>query len=415
MHQKNNSETDLSSFSSETTNRSLPKSDSLNVIDYLEVLIKHKFLITVSTLLAFIISIIVSLLLPNIYSSTTRILPPQQDQSLVGMMFGQMGATTGLASELLGKGSPADLYVGILNSEAVLDPIIDKFNLIEKYERKFRIDTYSVLEKNVDISSGKKDGIISITVMDKNPKLAADIANAFVEELEKLMLKLNITGARHNISFLENRLTKAKMDLARAEENFKVFQTKNMALDVAEQTKGTIKGIADLTAQVAVEEVKLVTLQRSMTDTSQEVKNQKSIVSNLKAQISRFEGEKNGGIIPSVGSVPALGQEYVRLMREFKTQETLVELLTKQYEMSKFAGAKDVAGIQVIQKATLPDKKSKPRRASIVLVSTFMICMASIFAAFLLEYLKHIPTEDYERLKNILFPFSYIKKVKIRG
>jgi len=415
MHQKNNSDTDLSSFSSETTNRSLPNSDSLNMIDYLEVLFKHRYLIIISTLLAFIISIVVSLLLPNIYSSTTRILPPQQDQSLMGMMFGQMGGTSGLASELLGKGSPADLYVGILNSEAVLDPIIDKFNLIEKYERKFRIDTYNVLEKNVDISAGKKDGIISITVMDKNPKLAASIANAFVEELEKLMLKLNITGAGHNISFLENRLSKAKVDLARAEENFKVFQAKNMALDVAEQTKGTIKGIADLTAQVAVEEVKLVTLQRSMTDTSQEVKNQKSIVSNLKAQISHFESKKKGGIIPSVGSVPALGQEYVRLMREFKTQETLVELLTKQYEMSKFAGAKDVAGIQVIQKATLPDKKSKPKRASIVLVSTFMVCIGSIFAAFLLEYLKHMPTEDCERLKKILFPFPSIKRVKFRG
>ncbi len=377
-------------------------SDTINILDYLEVIVKHKRMIIRTTLAAFAISIVYSLMLPKIYSSTAMIIPPQQEQGIMGMMMGQMGGgMASLAGDLLGKGSPADMYVSILNSNAISDTIIDRFKLMEIYDQKFRMDTYKALDEKVNIAAGKKDGIISITVVDRDPKLATDMANAYVDELGKLTVKLNMTGAGQNKAFLEERLAKAKVDLAKAEDALKFFQSRNKTLDIAEQAKGAIKGVAEIEGQLAAEEVKLAGLRRVFTESSQEVKNQQVVVANLRGQISKFEGMGSGGAIPGVGSVPELGQQYLRLMREFKIQETLVEILTKQYEMAKLSEAKDVTSIQVLQKARVPDKKAKPKRSMIVLASTFAGWFMAVLYAFIHEASAKMSLDDRERWRAI--------------
>lgn len=376
-------------------------SDTIDLLEYLEVLVKQKRLVLRSTLAAFVLSLAVSLLLPKVYSATTKILPPQQDQGLMGMMMGQMGGMASLAGDLLGKGSPADLYVSILNSEAVSDAIIDRFKLMQVYDQEFRLDTYQALGKKVEIGAGKKDGIISITVNDEDPKRAAEMANAYVEELGRLTVRLNVTGAGENKVFLEERLTKAKADLAHAEDALKGFQARNKVVSVTDQASAAIGGIAQARAQLVAQEVQLAALQRQFTDSSQEVKNAKAAIANLRRQLGGMEGSGSGGSIPAVGSVPELGQQYLRLMREFKIQETLVELLTKQYELAKLNEARDVDGVQVIQKARVPDKKSKPKKAIIVLAATFAAFLASVTAAFVREFAGNMQPEARERWSRL--------------
>lgn len=370
--------------------------------DYLEVIAKRWRMIVKVMTAAFILSVLISLQLPKIYSSTALILPPQQDGGMMGMMSAMSGGMANLAGELLGKSTSADLYVGILNSSAVKDSIIDRFKLMEVYEEEYRIDTYRALEEKIKIAAGKKDGIISITVEDKDPKRAADLANAFVEELGKLTVKLNILGAGQNRGYLEERLAKSKADLSRAEEDLKNFQSKNKALDVPEQAKATITGVAQLKAQLAMQEVQLAGVRRRFTDSTTEVKDLKTSVAKIRAQIAQIEGNERGSSIPSMGSVPALGQEYVRLMREFKVQEAIFELLTKQHEMAKMSEAKDVDGMQVIQKATVPDKKVKPKRSLIVLASTVAAGIGAVLYAFIREAGAKMPAEDRQRWIEII-------------
>lgn len=375
--------------------------DTINLLDYIEVIAKRWRMIVKVTVVAFVLSIVISLLMPNIYSSTAMILPPQQDSGMMGMMSALTGGMASLAGDLLGKGTPADLYVGILNSRAVADTIIDRFKLMEVYDQDFRLDAYKELDKKVDIAAGKKDGIISITVEDKDPKRAADMANAFVEELGNLSVKLNITGAGQNKSYLEARLAKTKVDLGRAEEALKLFQSKNKVPDVTEQAKATIQNVSELKAQLAVQEVQLDGMRRRFTDSAQEVVALKTSINSLRAQIAQAEGNTRGSSIPSVGSIPELGQEYVRLMREFKVQEAIFELLTKQYEMAKLSEAKDVSTMQIIQKATVSDKKAKPKRSLIVLVTTFSSGFAALIFAFICEARERMPEEDRERWGRI--------------
>jgi uncharacterized protein involved in exopolysaccharide biosynthesis len=332
----------------------------------------------------------------------------------MGMLLGTAGGLGGAAADLLGIGSPSDMYVSILKSEALSDSIIDRFKLMELYEQKYRVYTYKLLENMVKITYGKKDPIVAITVEDKDPKLAAALANAYVEELGKLLVKLNITGAGQNRTYLEERLIKAKFDLVKAEDALKQFQSKNKALNVTEQIKGTIKGVADLEGQLAIEEVKLAGIKRIFTDSSQEVKNQQSVIANIKTQINKFEGNRTSASLPGVGSTPELEQQYVRLMREFKIQETIFELITKQNEMAKLSEAKDITSLQVIQAARVPDKKIKPTRSLIVIVTTFAAGFGAVLYAFILEAGERMPPEDRERwgrIRGMLPDFSGIAGV----
>ncbi|MRS01633.1 lipopolysaccharide biosynthesis protein [bacterium] len=382
-----------------------PDPAPLGLIDYLAVIFKYRRMIAGISIAAAIISIVYALLLPNIYTARTLVLPAQEDRGMASAMMSQMG---GLASLAIGAGAPlgrpstADLYVSILKSESVKDPIIDRFKLAEVYRKKYRMDLYEMLDRICSITAGKKDGIITITVSDRDPRRAAAMANAFVEELAMLAIHLNAAGAGENRSFLEERLATAKAELAKAEENLKFFQARNKAVQVTAQAEATIKGVAELRAQLAVQEVQLATLRRQFTDSSQEVKNLVTSVGNLRAQIAKLEGAGENSAIPSVGSVPGIGQEYVRLMREFKIQESLVELLAKQYELTKLSEVRDVSPIQVIQVAKVPERKSKPARRNIVITAVLGGLLFSFLLVFVREYIALMPEENRLRWKELL-------------
>jgi len=375
--------------------------DEISFVDYLELMLRRKRLIVTVTLAGFLISVILAFVLPKSYQATARILPPQQDQGIMAMMMsGAGGGLAGLAGNLLGSGTPADQYASILQSERIKGAIIDRFKLMEQYGEKFRIEMYQKLDKQVEITAGKKDGIISISVEDEEPKKAADIANAYIDELGKLVAELSMTSAGSNRAFLEVRLAGSRADLARAEEAMKLFQFKNKVVSVPEQAKASIEGVAQLKAQIALQEAQLSGLRSQFTDSTPEVQAARASIGNLKSQLAGLEGMGTGAI-PSFGSVPGLGQEQIRLLREFKTQEMIVELLTKQHELAKLTEAKNVSSIQVIQRAEAPDKKYKPKRRNLVLGVTFVSFVFSVSYAVFLSYLAMMPAGERQRWQRI--------------
>lgn len=379
--------------------------DEINLLDLLLVLAKRWRMIVGVTFVAGVIAVLVTLTKPNIYTATTMILPIQDDKGITSTMMAQLGGLSGLAGGLGGP-TTSDLYVTMLKTETVKDPIIDHFSLMDVYKVEYRSDAYKTLDSTAVISLGKKDGVITIAVDDRDPKRAAAIANAYVDELGKVAARLSMGGAGENRVFYEERLATAKANLTKAEDTLKAFQSRNKAVSVTDQAKATLEGVAELRAQLIAKEVELAALRQYMTDESQEVKNLKVFIGNLRGQIARLESGNGGGAIPGLGSVPQLGQEYVRLMREFKIQETLVELLTKQYEMTKLNEAKDISPFQVLQKAKVPERKNKPKRSLIVLLTMLATGFAMIILAFIREFSEHMSGEDRKRWEQILSFFK---------
>lgn len=372
----------------------------INLLDLLRVVIKRKGMIVKLSVSVAVISIIYCLFLPNIYTATARLLPPQKDVGGGGVsaLLGQMGGLAGLAGGALG--GSADLYMGILKSRSVADAVIKRLDLQKRFKTNTLDDTRNALTGVVKCQAGK-DGIITITAESKDPRMAASLANVMVEELGIRSVQLNLTKAGTERAFLEKRLAVVKQDLARAEDDLKAFQEKNKIFKVDSQAAASIEGIARLRAEIVAKEVQLASLKSYQTDESPEVKLLQVSIGKLRNQLGAFSGNGAGDVIPSVGNVPNLGLEYARKLRELKTQEAIFEQLKKQYEVAKISEAKDSSSIQVLDEAVVPMKKSKPKRSLIVILATVTAFFVSIFTAFVLEYFDKMSDEDRGRWQEI--------------
>jgi tyrosine-protein kinase Etk/Wzc len=372
--------------------------DDINLLDLWRVLVKRKKLIGLIVGGAFVGSITVSLLLPKMYASTASVLPPQQESSLsAGLTASQLSVNSlgGMAGGFLGLKSPSDLWVGILKSETVRDAIITRFDLKTLYRDKTIEDTRSDLDKNVWIRKSKED-IISVTVEDKDPKRSAEMANAFVEELDKVNKRVVMTSGGRMRAFVEKRLAESKEDLAKVEEQVRVFQDKNRAVKLDDQSKAMIEAMGKVKGQLMAREVELQTLLSYATPNNPQAEILQSQVEELRTTLRDLEEGRKGEpaasktIFIPPARIPDLVLQYERLLRDAKVQETLYGLLTQQYEMARIQEAKDSPTVQILDVAKVPQRKSRPKRLLIVLMSSSTATFFGAFLAFCVEFVEKV-------------------------
>ncbi len=382
----------------------MQQEDEINLLDLLIVLLKRKRLIMAVTFGIALVTAIISLLMPPIYRAETRILPPQTSSSSALGMLSALSGEVGLAGAI-GIKTPSDLYAGLLKSNTVLDRIIERFKLMELYKQKYLMDTRKSLLDNIDIAVDSKSGIITLSVDDKDPVRAADMANAFVDELRKLTRGLAITEASQRRLFFEEELKNTKLNLMKTEEEFRRLQERTGAIKVEEQAKAIIEGIADLRAQIAAKEVELKVMRTYSTPNNPDLQKAEEALRAMKAELKKLEekGGKNPDPLIPTGRLPEVGIEYIRKLRDLKYNETLYELLTKAYEAARLDEARDAVIIQVVDKAIPPDKRAKPKRTLMVIVATFVGFFLSVFIAFILEWRNRAleNSEDRKRLDAI--------------
>ena len=369
----------------------IPEKRAPEEIDLQEVaivLLKRKKLIAGLTLVCCVLSVVVALLLPPIYRAETSILPPQQSSSsMLGQLMGQLGGLSGVAGAAVGIKNPNELYVGMLQSRTVVDRIIDRFDLMKSYDEEYRENARKKLLKYTEVQSDRKSGIITVAVEGKDPRRAADMANAFVEELRALTGGIAMTEAGQRRLFFEGQLKEAKSEVSRAEEGFRGFQERTGALQIDAQAKAVIEGIANLRAMIAARAVQLKVLQTFATSRNPDFQKVEEEVRALKTELSRLEGAEGKGPDPLMptGRIPAVGTEYLRKLRDLKYAETLYEQLAKQYELARIDEARDAAVIQVIDPAIPPERKGSAEADAIVLPSTAVSFLIAVILCFLLE------------------------------
>jgi uncharacterized protein involved in exopolysaccharide biosynthesis len=346
-----------------------PAMPELSVLDVAIVVARYKWHLLGIPFVAALLALGVTFFIPNSYVGRAVLMPPQQQQSSVAAMLGQLNAIPGVSGANLGLKNPNDLYVGILGSRTIADALIARFGLAALYDQSTQVDARAILDEHSDFLSGK-DGLIVVEVVDRDPKRAADMANAYVEELEKLMSTLAITEAGQRRLFFEKQLTQAKDDLARAETSLKATQEKTGLVQIDEQGKAMIEAVATLRAQIVAREVEMASLQSYATESNPEMVKAQQELAGLRAQLRKLErgGGNAGDVFMPTGKIPSAGLEYVRKFREVKYAETIFELMAKQYELAKVDESRDSASVQVVDRAVASDKKSGPRRGLICLV-----------------------------------------------
>jgi tyrosine-protein kinase Etk/Wzc len=388
MAQLNNTKMELSVAEEPAVDR-LAVEDSARFPELLIVVAKRKSFILKFVGGAAVLSVIAALLLPKMFTATTRIMPPEKNQSLsVTAMMSQLGPLAALAGQGLGLRTPSDIYVSMLRSETVANALIDRFSLMNVYHATLRVDARKALADHSLIVAGK-DGVIAVSVDDRDPGRAAEMANAYAEELEKLTKVLAVGEAAKRRLFFERETRLAMDDLATAEIALKETQEKTGLILLEPQSRVMIEALAELRARVSAKEVEVQAMRSFATPENPELVRAEQGLSALKQQVAKMEvgqGKPSVGDVP-IENVPTAGLEYVRRFREVKYREALFELLAKQFEAAKIDEARDTFIVQQLDKATRPERKSFPVRSLIVVASTMLALILAVLAAFFMERL----------------------------
>ena len=353
--------------------------DEISLLELLTALAKHKLLILGLPVVVAVITAGYSLTLPSIFTATTKIMQPQ-GPSGVSATLAQLASLGGLVG---GGGSsgvrnPNDVFIAMLKSRMVADSLNQRFDLSKRWsiDKKFSSVLYEELEKVTKITSSK-DGVIAISVENTDPRFAADLANAYVEELTKFSGVLAVTESSQRRLFFERQFALAKDNLAKAEVQARQALQSGGLVKVDDQGRAMVEATARLRGQISVKEVQISAMRSFAAERNPDLVLAQRELEAMKAELGRIEG--TGGLAASTKGQNDLGSDNLRLLREVKYREAIFELLARQYEIAKLEESKDSNIIQVMDKAIEPDRRSKPQRTQMVLLAAFVAFLFSVF------------------------------------
>ena len=386
---------------------------TVNLLDYLVVITKHRNFVFRFVAVSVLVAVIVLFLfMAKQYKATAVIMPPKQSNSLGLLSSVLRSGTSSLRS--LGLGGPVSdellQYQAILKSRRCMDAVIDRFDLMNVYKSSTKYDAVKELDDNLSIALGKEEVSLEITMYDTDSVRVAQIANYFVEMLNKIHTEMSTAEAQSNRKFLERRYLKNLSDLKDAEDSLKTFQKKTGIYSIPEQLKAGIEAAADLQSQIALREIQLTILSNTTTPNN-EMRERLEIETNaLRKKMSTLQvgDDKRKGqfqIFPPFDSAPELGVQYFRFYRQVELQGKSLELILPLYEQAKIEEQRDTPSMLILDNATTPEKASKPRRlliTAIVFVASIVIGMMLTFVVDYLERAKRGAQEkDREKMREI--------------
>jgi capsule polysaccharide export protein KpsE/RkpR len=362
---------------------------------------------------ALLASIVIVFCIPKQYQSMTRIMPPDQPSGPAAMMAmlagkslpGGMGA---LASSLFGMHNTGALFVDLLQSPTVRGHLVEQFELQKVYWKRYRSDAVKKLAKRTEISEDRKSGVITIVVTDNDRQRAHDMALAYLEQLDLLLVKVNTSAARRERQFIEQRLVTVQAELQKAQEDLSRFSSNNAALDIKEQTRAMVDASAKLQAQLIVARGEVESLEQIYTPDNVRVRAARARVGELERELKKLGGPTNldvhddspmaGELYPPLRQLPILGVRWANLYRRVRVEETVYDLLTEEYETARIEEPKTIPTVSVIDPPGWPEKKSFPPRLILVLTFTSLSIVGTFLFLLAQDRWQRVSPQDQRKL-----------------
>lgn len=356
-----------------------PDEAEVKLIDLFLVLAKRRKTLIATTLVGAAVGAAIAFLVPPSYRATTTMLPPQQAQSSASALLSQLGGAAGVLASAGGIKNPSDMYVAIFKSRTIGDKMVARFDLKAKYGEDSLEDARRELSERTGISAAK-DGMITVSVEDHDRQLAAQLANAYVEELLGLTHVIALTEAGQRRLFFERQLEQAKNKLAATEVSIKKTMDSGGMVSVDVESRAMIETVGRLRAMMSAKQIQLDSMKSFLTTENAEYKKVESELASLRAELNKLSSGRPGAV---AGEGDNSGLANIQQLRDLKYYQMLYELLAKQFEMARLDEARDAAVVQVLDPAIAPEKKFKPRRAVIILLAAFFgFCMALVYVFF---------------------------------
>lgn len=343
--------------------------DEISLIDMLIALGEEKMWVIGSAASGLLLALSAAFLIPAKFTAKTILMPPQQAQSSAASALASLGALAGMAGASAGIKSQDELYIALLKSERLQNSLVQKFELTKRYNTDLQADTRKTLDTNVKVMADKKSGLITLEVSDTEPEFAAKMANAYVDELGKILGGLAVSEAQQRRKFFEQQVTQIKEQLAKNEITFRQAQSQS-GMQVTQALAETgVRASVELRQQIATREVQLQSLRTTYaTDKNPDVIRLSREISALRGQLAKMEKGGSDGSGSGVASgKDAVGQEAVRAYRDVKVQEAMLDVMIRQYEMARVDESREGPLLQQVDIASVPERKSAPKRSLIVL------------------------------------------------
>ncbi|MCK4417802.1 MAG: hypothetical protein KAV99_06510 [Candidatus Latescibacteria bacterium] len=403
----------------------------VNILDYIYIIARRWKLIIVNLLIICSVAAVISLLLPKWYTGTAMILPPKERKE----EFGFAGALAELPIPVIRlgeKGSAADVVIGILKSRSVADSMVKKFDLIKLYKTDRWEEAVHTLGENTTVRR-TDEGLIAVSVLDKSPVRAAQMANVYIRFLDNINRELSLDWTKERRDFVETQCDSVKAALRMAQDELQAFQKRHGIISIDAQAEATIGVAADLETEIMGLNLKLQSLKTSLGEKHPEVEfteeririRQSQLASLLKKispassslQLSRSDNPEESGQLSTLfiplGSVPELKTEYTGLSLNMEVQSAILKYLQEELEKKKIETRGEMSTVQVVDWATPPEMRTKPKRKTIVLISGIFGLIFNIFAILGVEYFQALKSggdENSEKLKKILQEFKWRKR-----
>ena len=398
----------------------LEPAKEINLLDVLIVLSRRRRFIFVFTFVVAVITAIIVLVLPSSYTASTIVLPPSQNSSMSSALLNQIGSTGALASlagASLNIKNSGDMYVSLFLTRTVQDGLIQRFGLTDRYHVKRMSDARKAFSAHSKVSLGTKDGLITISVTDKDPKFAAALANGYVDEFRKLSASLAITEASQRRAFFQQQLLEADTTLTNAEEAMKKTQETTGVVEVDSQARSLITFAAMLRAQISAKEVELQAIRSYATPDNPQmvvVTQQLDALRSELAKLSATDSKPSSDIIVPKGNIPQAGMEYLRKLRDLKYAETIVELISKQFELAKLDEARQGAIIQVADVAIPPDARSFPKRTITVIGASMLGFLLACAWCFMSNAISRLGSTPDARERIEILKSTFVKRPRAK-
>ncbi len=384
----------------------------ISVIDLLVILLERKRLFIGSMALISVISVVVALLLPVYYTASASLLPSMNSpiHNSLSTLMGDIPINSMMKSlDLFGGGSDNDQVLAILGSRRISEKVIERFNLVKRYrfdrnKRYFIEDVIRRFNKNFEVIESDLENIV-ISFTDTSAEFSAEVVNFIIEELDTINSEISRNSARNTRIFFENRLAIVKEEMDTAHQRFAAFQEKYNYLDLEQQVSSSVDALSKIEAQILSNDINIDLMKSRYGTESNEVN---ELVKNrrlLKRRMAHYLDSGSGELIIPLKDTPKLGIEYSYLLRDVKVQEMLHAFLLQNYEQAKLTEANNTPTINVLEYARIPQKKARPKRAVLCLLSFFSGSIAMMVLIFFLKWYEiqsENKTEGYEKVRTLL-------------
>ncbi len=384
-----------------------------SILDFFSVITKYRRFLVWFILLATFITAVVAFFSPKWYKATASVFPAEQ-----ASMFPELEGISSIVKSFSGSKKlggltgpvETDRYIAILKSSRVLSAVIDKFDLTHVYNTatsSYVVErTTKELVENTDLIV-QDEGNLTISVYDKDPKRAAEMANYYVELLNQTNSELLVQNAKGNREFIEQRYQKNLEDLHKSEEAMKSFQTKYGVIAVPEQMDATIKAGAELYGKLAAKEVELDVLKRTTSETHPSVVAADVEVQEMKKKLREMNaGSITAGddmkVLVPFKQAPELAAQYIRLYRDLQIQNKTLEFIVPIYEQAKIEEQRNTPSVVVLDHAGVPERKAKPKVSLYTLIAFVVSTLLSLLVVFSVEGVSRVRSINPERFDGLV-------------